>query len=204
MGDDKDKWDKEEKGGVKFDVLKDSDKKKYNCGDYTDAKLSGKSPDSCGSEDHSVSVDKLKKKLDKDPKYTAHKNDDSKCGCGKGKSKNCAVMYYNKEDEAGFHWAAFDSKRCDWGGKLSSSGKIVRFKNPGDYIKRFDKEEQKKTGMIFYCKDEDPPYISDEDLHDGAKNCKDKKESKDGQNSTGCLVMAAIIIAASVGLFLFI
>lgn len=167
------RWEKETKGGVEFAVLKDSNQKHYNCAKYTYAKLTATSPDSCTKIEHDMSVAALKTKLNKkNSGYTRYK-EESDCKCEKGgkNNKNCAVLYYNEEDGEGFHWAALDTKLCNWGGKLSSTGKIARSEKAEDYIKRLDSELQKTTKMEFYCKDKNSSYISDEDLHDNAKPC---------------------------------
>lgn len=186
--DKKSKWKKKEKNGHEFDVLPTPDDHKYNCGDYTDAKLNGTSPDNCTNDDHKISVDKLKKKLENSDSGYTKKTDGSKCGTAQ--SKICAVMYYNKEDGEAFHWAAYDGDRGDWGGKISANGDIVRFKKPEDYLKWLSEEVRESTGMVFYCKEGEPKKISDEKLDEGTKPCTEKPKPN-GKN--GCMTVALLL-----------
>ena|GEM_PF-6679494 len=99
------------------------------------------------------------------------------CGCGQ--QTNCAVVYRNTGDKAIMHVAAFDAKLCDWGGKLTSrrSGPaggqatpgIVRYCDPGDYCCFGDEDSASQVEMIFYCKAEAAPYISDEAINRGLR-----------------------------------
>ena len=60
----------------------------------------------------------------------------------------------------------------DWGGKRSSSGPIMRFKNPRDFISTYEAAQRPLTRMVFLCKEgTGPDYISDRDLHRRAASC---------------------------------
>ena len=65
------------------------------------------------------------------------------------------------------HIAVFDPEFCDWGGKLSNHGSIVRFASPSDYCRYFGEDSTATDQMVFYCKETDVPYVSDEAINDG-------------------------------------
>jgi hypothetical protein len=171
-------WEDGNINGVKCKILKGSSDKRYNCAKYAKAKLGGKSPDCCSNDDHGLEVDDLAKELDEkieDPNNNEYCRcmDISKCKYGEGPKKNCIVLYRSKSAKAGFHWAAFDSKRKDWGGKLTDNKPIVRFTKPEDYLRTLNEEACEDSEMVFYCKLDEGKYISDEELHIKSKACTD-------------------------------
>jgi hypothetical protein len=153
-------WKKDKFG---HDELEGSNSKNYNCVQYTLAKIKGEAPTKDTPADTATVVNELLKAGYK-------KVDCSECNCDPGKCRNCAVVYRVKGGDAStvFHAAAFDRQRCDWGGKLSSSGPIVRFPKPEDYLKRLDSEAAANSEYDCYCFEEleEGDYISDEDLHE--------------------------------------
>jgi hypothetical protein len=70
------------------------------------------------------------------------------CGCGPAQSKACAVLYTTADGDV-FPAAIFDHVRCDWGGKLSGFGPIVRYKRARDYLGYG--EPPAGSRMIFFC-----------------------------------------------------
>lgn len=151
-------------GGVDGDYwrLRDSADSSYNCTTYTVDKVQGKAPDGTfiPTEEATDRLTGLG--------YT--EMDGSRCGCEEGKIKNCTVVYRNKDaSKTVFHAAALDPRLCDWGGKLTGSAPIIRFKRPEDYLMRYEKSERDNSEMVFYCKDAETEYISDEDLARNAK-----------------------------------
>jgi hypothetical protein len=88
--------------------------------------------------------------------------DCGRCGCGQGQCRQCVIIYYiDPQRQESFHVAAFDPVLCDWGGKLSALGPIVRFKNPEDYKKP-------QETMRCWCRESSDSYISDEEINKGA------------------------------------
>ena len=192
----------------KYEELDGSEKKSYNCAGYTKAKLNNESPDTCNQVEHFREVDELTDEFLKDKDYKEYK-DDKNCGCGEGKMNDCAVLYHQKGNKkAGFHYAAFDIKSKKWGGKLSSTKGIARFDKPKDYLEIFikDESERKKTEMTFFCKGtgdcENEKEISDEDLHNNAKSCKENGKDKKTNDGNGCLFLIASLMGLLI-IFLF-
>lgn len=70
------------------------------------------------------------------------------CGCGPGQTKDCVVLYV--QDGVVFHAAIFDHVHCDWGGKLSATGAIVRYRRAGDYLRACG-DIPERAEMWFYC-----------------------------------------------------
>lgn len=101
------------------------------------------------------------------------------CGCGDGRQTACVVLYRDSQGGAPIHVAAFDAKLCDWGGKLSGPGGIVRFCDPEDYLNRLAAEERGAVEMVFYCKDEAGPYVSDEAINRGLNRVADDESADD-------------------------
>jgi hypothetical protein len=98
--------------------------------------------------------------------------DQTKCGCGANKNDNCVVLYVDTQSNTVMHAAVFDPVLCDWGGKRSSSGPIMRFKNPRDFIQTYHPPQRPLTRMVFLCQEgTGPDYISDRDLHFRAAIC---------------------------------
>ncbi|HEY5551968.1 MAG TPA: hypothetical protein VIK52_08770 [Opitutaceae bacterium] len=88
------------------------------------------------------------------------------CGCGEGQQSACAVVYQDQHGSM-IHIAVFDPEFCDWGGKLSNHGPIVRFASPSDYCRSFGEDSTATDQMVFYCKEGNVPYVSDEAINEG-------------------------------------
>jgi hypothetical protein len=151
--------DSDNPGGAKPDHA-------YTCVQYTMAKLAGIAPDRTKKEVEEQKDENAEQLL------TAagyKKSNCAQCGCQEGGLKDCAVVYKSKDGTV-FHVAAFDPDFCDWGGKLSSSGAIVRFEKPQDYVDALGEEERKDTTVECWCKPgAGPKTITDEALNKGAK-----------------------------------
>jgi hypothetical protein len=99
------------------------------------------------------------------------------CACGPQTSKRCAVVYQSAEGVM-IHIAVFDPEFCDWGGKLSARGHIVRFANPDDYCTSFGDQSLENMQMVFYCSDKETTVVTDEAIAAGLKNLKKKPVKK--------------------------
>lgn len=95
------------------------------------------------------------------------------CGCGPDRMSRCAVVYKSVPDGAVAHIAVFDPEFCDWGGKLSASGAIVRFAEPDDYCSIFRGPGAGEMEMLFYCNGMPGQYVSDEDINRGFRLLED-------------------------------
>ena len=177
-------WVKDAKG---YDALEGSESKDYNCVQYTLAKVQGKPPDASTPANKSGVVDEL-------TKLGYAKVFCEECGCPPKKCANCVVVYRKKGEgnDTVFHVAAFDPKRCDWSGKLRPTKPIVRFKDPGDYLKYFDPDAQADSEFDCYCNLHEAPHISDEDLSGKAMR------PKGGPGKAGCLGILAAPAALGV------
>jgi hypothetical protein len=153
-------------------VLKESNRSNANCVQYLGYKLLGQAPQA-GDTPPVTETTEIEQWL-KDNGFTQRGSVPCAgeapeiCGCGEGKLSNCAVVYWDKGQKQVYHVAAFDLELCDWGGKLSGGGKIVRFRDPGDYCRRREGSDQ--VEMRFYCKDAPRPrQLSDPDFNTAAR-----------------------------------
>jgi len=178
-------WEWVVSGTTGYYRLKGSNNKGYQCSEYTYSKLNWDSQNerppywcATGVCAQFVSTDVFEERMaakgyvPSDPQGNPYSG--TACGCGSGQTRNCAVIYFDTNSGAVFHVAAFDPVLCDWGGRLRNNAYINRFKNPQDYINiTVDPSLRATTGMRFICKTgAAPDYISDEDLHAKARECR--------------------------------
>jgi hypothetical protein len=151
-------------------ILSENPKKRYNCSEYTYCKLSDdKNRWPKAGANIQVTTKNIIAKLEA---MGFVKTDKSKCGCEKGEQNQCAVLYIHTDyivdgkatDVA--HAVAYDWKHCDWGGKISSTGTIKRWKKADDWVPA---TETNKYEQWYYCKTKRKKnkdfYKSDYELH---------------------------------------
>jgi hypothetical protein len=124
----------------------------YNCVQYTLAKIQGRRPHPSDGDDFSTLPQRL-------ALLGYQQINCAQCGCDQGQCKDCVVIY-STPTGGPFHAAVFDPVLCDWGGKLSGVGPVVRFQNVTDYAKPGEI-------MTCYCRNQPGTYISDEDVNQG-------------------------------------
>ena len=183
--------------------LEGSDRANYTCSEYLSHKLQGTTPDP-DLIDRKLTPEEtedwLKSRHYAPRGVTACEGAaPDLCGCGPGKQTNCVVIYRDRDTKSVFHVAALDSRLCDWGGKLSATGKIVRFAEPGHYCSRLDSDAAGKTEMLFYCKADAAPYVSDDAIDRGARRRRWEEPARWGWLArliNGILIAVVLILLA--------
>lgn len=189
--------------------------KKYNCSEYTVAKLEGRPPHWPPQNDpgtHTTETAEIEAKLKVPPfsfvELTSPDGSQAPADCACARRTKCVVMYFDRgAGTAGtprepYHVAIFDPRYCDWGGKESGFGEIRRYKNPGDYLelRKRHYESQGLTPpddyMVFLCPSEqDEAWKPKTDfwLHEQASEARPPATEPQGRG--GCAGVLVFFVA---------
>ena len=164
-------WDDQKAQGGQW-ILKGTNNKGYNCTEFAMAKLFGRRPKWNGDPALTTEMSEIEQEL-RDRGFTEAPGPES-CGCGHDKLKNCAVLYFAKDENgqrapAPFHVEVFDTRYCDWVGKANAGGFIRHRLRPEEFP--FDPALRADTVRLYLCgTDEEVEYYPDDQLHRDAIN----------------------------------